>query len=106
MAHLLVVLVYNYSFALSRIDNITVKFVEPDTISENCCSNTNLPATIGDNESPAGMFTLVIKSIGSCLTLVGFDIVVDIASNKLTDADIEPVSAIRVLSKDCVTSSL
>ena len=52
-----------------------------------------------------GIVTLVIKSTGSCSTLVGFDIVSDIALSKLTDADIEPVSAMRVLSKDCVTSS-
>ena len=47
----------------------------------------------------------VIKSTGSCKTLVGVDIVSDIASNKSTDADIEPVSDTNVLSMDCVTES-
>jgi hypothetical protein len=98
LAHLRLFLIYNYSFALSSIDKITVKSVEPDTINENCCSNTNLPATIGDNESPAGIVTLVIKSTGDCSTLVGFDMVSDIALSKSIEALIEPDSAIKELS--------
>ena len=44
-----------YSFALSRSDKTIFKSVEPENINPNSCSNTNLPATIGENESLFGI---------------------------------------------------
>ena len=61
----------NYSFALSRSDRTTFKFSEPEKINPNSSSNTNLPATTGENESPIGIGKLLTNSIDSCNSLTG-----------------------------------